>query len=62
MASGETTTTVQCPECKEPLTVPVHARHITKTKIAVNIDLDPAREHIASHQARLTTELPPTAR
>lgn len=62
MASGETTTTVECPECREPLDVPVRARHLTKVEVAVHVDLDPVREHIASHQAAFTMELPPTAR
>lgn len=62
MASGSTTGTVQCPECKEPVTYPVRVRHLSKTKIGITIDPTPIREHIASHEARFTTELPPTAR
>lgn len=62
MAFGDTATTVQCPECKTPLTLPVRLRFRTTTEIAVSIDLAPLREHVASHEARIVTELPPTAR
>lgn len=62
MADGNTTGTAQCPECKEPVTYAVQVRHLSKTKIGVTIDPAPIREHVASHQARLTTDLPPTAR
>jgi hypothetical protein len=62
MASGQTTGTVQCPECSEPVTFPVTAQHRSRTEMTVHVDLDPVREHVASHRAPLTTELPPTAR
>lgn len=63
MASGETTATMQCPECKEPIEFPVSARHLTSLKVALSYDLAPVREHIARHQAQLVTELPsPTQR
>ncbi|WP_405924867.1 hypothetical protein [Streptomyces sp. NBC_00035] len=44
------------------MTYPVRVRHLSKTKIGVIIDPTPIREHLASHEARFTTELPPTAR
>ncbi|WP_055518283.1 hypothetical protein [Streptomyces ossamyceticus] len=62
MASGETTGTVMCPVCEQPVTYPVRLCHRTRTEAAVAFDLAPVREHIASHEARFTTELPPTAR
>jgi hypothetical protein len=62
MASGNTMGTVQCPECKEPVTYPVRVRHLSKTTLGVSIDPTPIRDHLASHEARFSTELPPTAR
>jgi hypothetical protein len=62
MASGNTTGTVQCPQCNEPVTYPVHVRHLGKAKIGVSIDPAPIREHLATHKASFTRELPPTAR
>lgn len=62
MADGNTTGAVQCPVCKEPVTYPVQVRHLSKTKIGVTIDPAPIREHLARHEARFTTGLPPTAR
>jgi hypothetical protein len=62
MASGETTSTVQCPQCKEPVAFPVSFRHLSTTELAISFDLALVREHIASHEARYVTELPPTAR
>lgn len=58
MASGETTSVMQCPECDEPIEFPVSARHVSKTKVALSVDLTPVREHAASHQTRFATELP----
>jgi len=62
MATSTTTSTVRCPECDERVEFLVTARHLSKTKVAVSIDLAPVREHVASHQARIVTELPITAR
>lgn len=62
MASGEITSTVQCPECKEQVVFPVSARHVTNTEVRLSADLAPVREHAASHEARFTAEQPPTAR
>jgi hypothetical protein len=62
VASGNTTGIVQCPACKEPVTYPVRVRHLSKTEIGVSIDPAPIREHMATHEARFTLELPPTAR
>ncbi|PAZ15667.1 hypothetical protein CLM62_12790 [Streptomyces sp. SA15] len=62
MASGDTTGTAQCPECHESVEFPVRARHRSRTEVEVSVDLDPVREHVASHAARYVTELPPTAR
>lgn len=62
MASGNTTGTVQCPECKEPLTFPVRLSHRTNTEVAVSVDLTPLHEHIAGHHAQFTTEPPVTVR
>lgn len=61
MASGQTISTMQCPQCKEPVEFTVRARHLTKTKVALSLDLDPVREHIAEHQAQFAMELPPPA-
>ncbi|MEU1275323.1 hypothetical protein [Streptomyces sp. NPDC005799] len=58
MASGETTSTVQCPECEEPIEFPVRACHLSKTEVALAIDLAPVREHIDGHQVPFTAELP----
>lgn len=60
MASGETTGTVRCPECKEPLAFPVRLSHRTNTEVDVSADLAPVHEHIAGHQAQFTTEPPIT--
>ena len=38
MASGNTRGTVQCPECKEPVTYPITVRHLSKTQVGVAID------------------------
>ena len=62
MASGNTRGTVQCPECKEPVTYPITVRHLSKTQVGVAIDPTPIREHAAGHEPRFTTEPPPTAR
>lgn len=62
MASGDTTGTVQCPECKQPVEYPVRVHHRSTTEVAVAVDLAPVREHAASHEAHFTMELPPTAR
>ncbi|NUS74981.1 MAG: hypothetical protein HOV70_02115 [Streptomyces sp.] len=62
MATGQTTALTQCPTCGEPLLVLVQAHQVSRTEYAIHIDLSQAREHIGTHRARLTTELPPTAR
>jgi hypothetical protein len=62
MASGDTTATVQCPECKEPVTFSVRLRHRSNTEVAVSVDLAPVHDHIASHQPQVTTEPPVTVR
>ncbi|MFF9285406.1 hypothetical protein [Streptomyces griseosporeus] len=62
MASGPTALTVHCPHCEEPIEVPVTARHLSRTEVAISVDLGSAREHIAVHVPRLITDLPPTAR
>jgi phage FluMu protein Com len=62
MASCGTSATVQCPECKELVVFPATARHTGKTTVSVTIDPAPIRDHLASHEARFTMELPPTAR
>lgn len=62
MASGNTTGTVQCPECKQPVEFPVRTRYSSTTEAVVSFDLGPVYEHVASHEASFTLELPPTAR
>jgi hypothetical protein len=62
MASGETAGTLTCPVCEQPVTYPVRLRHRTRAEATVAFDLAPVREHMASHEARVITELPPTAR
>jgi hypothetical protein len=62
MASGETTGTLQCPVCEQPVTYPVRLRHSARTEATIAFDLAPVREHMAGHEVRFTTELPPTAR
>jgi len=52
----------QCPACDEPLIIPVRARHLSRTVVSLAFDLDQAREHLATHEATFTTDLPPTAR
>lgn len=56
------TALTQCPECGEPLLIPVTTRQLNPTTYALHFDLDQVREHIATHQASFTIELPPTAR
>lgn len=62
MASGNTTGTVQCPECTQPLTFPVRLSHRTNTEVAVSADLTPVHEHIAGHQTQFANEPPATVR
>ncbi|MFF9324031.1 hypothetical protein ACF1AY_04860 [Streptomyces sp. NPDC014776] len=62
MRPSPTAGLAQCPECDEPLIIPVTYRHATPTVVALSFDLSQAREHLATHEARITTELPPTAR
>lgn len=52
----------QCPECDEPLLIPVRARQVGPAEYAVHFDLSQVREHVGTHSARLTTELPPATR
>jgi hypothetical protein len=52
----------ECPDCDEPLIVPVTYRHITRTTVAIDLDLSQVREHMATHNTSVSTELPPTAR
>jgi hypothetical protein len=61
MASGNTTGRAVCPVCTEPIAFPVNAAYLSKTEVAVSVDLAPVNEHLASHQASLTTELPAPA-
>lgn len=56
------TALAQCPECDEPLLIPMRVRQTGPTTYTVHFDLSPVREHVATHTARFTTELPPTAR
>jgi hypothetical protein len=44
------------------VTYPIRVRHLSTTKIGVSIDPAPIRDHLATHEARFTLELPPTAR
>ena len=53
---------VQCPECDEPLLIPVRARQVGPAEYAVHFDLSQVREHVDTHVGRLTTELPPAPR
>jgi hypothetical protein len=52
----------ECPECAEPLLIPVRARQLNATEYALHFDFSQVREHADTHQAHITTELPPTAR
>ncbi|MEV0470225.1 hypothetical protein [Streptomyces prunicolor] len=51
----------QCPECHEPLLVPVRARQVGPAEYALHFDLSQVREHVDTHVAGLATELPPAA-
>ncbi|MDG9717414.1 hypothetical protein [Streptomyces sp. DH24] len=51
-----------CPDCDEPLLIPVRVRHDSRTVVRLHFDLSQAREHLATHEARIASELPPTAR
>lgn len=50
---------MQCPVCNEPLLIPVRARQFGPAEYTVHFDLSQVREHIGTHDARLTTEPPP---
>lgn len=56
------TALVQCPECDEPLLIPVRTRTRSTTEVALHFDLSQVREHVATHGVHFATELPPTAR
>ncbi|MFF5001713.1 hypothetical protein ACFY3G_02700 [Streptomyces phaeochromogenes] len=63
MADGNTTSSVDCPICSEPVPFPVTITHRSNLRVGVAVDLAPVREHMATHQApSFTTELPPTDR
>ncbi|MGW0372454.1 hypothetical protein ACWDZW_26900 [Streptomyces coeruleorubidus] len=62
MRPEPTAALAQCPACDEPLIIPVRLRHASRTVVHLGFDLSQAREHLATHEARITTELPPTAR
>lgn len=62
MADGNTTATVRCPECAEPITIHVKLTYQRAAGPSAAFDLAPLRVHIATHAATFTTELPPTAR
>ncbi|MFD9192980.1 hypothetical protein ACFWCA_32800 [Streptomyces phaeochromogenes] len=61
MAATMSTALTQCPECDEPLLIPVRA-HQRGVQVTLAVDLSQVRDHAATHEARFTTELPPTAR
>ncbi|MGW3410258.1 hypothetical protein [Streptomyces sp. NPDC000888] len=56
------TALTQCPECDEPLLIPVTSRTLTPTTYALHFDFTQVREHVTTHEARFITELLLTAR
>ncbi|WP_405399183.1 hypothetical protein [Streptomyces microflavus] len=61
MATGETTAVVHCPECKEPITIPVRLTHPQGSGPTMSIDLRPVHDHADTHVATYSTELPTAA-
>jgi len=62
MASGQTTAAVQCPECSETITFPVHLAYRRGRGPTMAFDLSPVQDHTDTHLATYSTELPPAGR
>ena len=58
MATGQTTATVRCPECGEPITIPVRLACRRGGNATMSFDLAPIRAHADTHLATFTTEPP----
>ncbi|MFB6423676.1 hypothetical protein ACFCXC_18310 [Streptomyces microflavus] len=61
MATGETTATVQCPECNETINIPVRLTHPHGNGPTMAIDLRPVQDHTDTHMATYSTDLPTAA-
>ena len=61
MADGQSTTMIRCPQCSEPVTVPVRLAYQRGANPTMAFDLSPVQDHMDTHVATYSTELPHAA-
>lgn len=52
MNPGSASANIQCPACKQPVTVPASLRATGRGTAEVSFDLSPVHAHIEEHTAR----------